>query len=181
MGWVIWGGQGLVWAQQAPDTILHNGKIVTVDNHEVNSELGAINEAIAILDGKIVAVSSNERVLSLAGSTTNSIDLKGRMVMPGIINTHEHPQDWDRFVPQVMKKVITDDVYIERFLDDPPEQQLEKFLPTLDEAVRKAKPGQWIKINLLPGKDFTYNRVINGYFGRQITKQQIDLADPIIL
>ena len=39
---VIWAAQDLLWAQQAPDTILYNGKIVTVDNHEVNEDLGTL-------------------------------------------------------------------------------------------------------------------------------------------
>ncbi len=45
---VIWAAQDLLWAQQAPDTILYNGKIVTVDNHEVNEDLGTLAQALAI-------------------------------------------------------------------------------------------------------------------------------------
>ena len=83
MGCVIWAGQGLGWAQQAPDTILYNGKILTVDNHEVNSNLGTIAQAIAIRDGKIVAVGANDQIRPQGGSNTKAIDLKGRTVMPG--------------------------------------------------------------------------------------------------
>ena len=61
MASVLWAGQSLLWAQQAPDTILYNGKIVTVDNHEINADVGTIAEAVAIRDGKIVAVGSNVR------------------------------------------------------------------------------------------------------------------------
>ena len=46
--WGIWAGGSLLQAQQAPDLIFYNGKIVTVDNQEVNAELGTIAQAIAI-------------------------------------------------------------------------------------------------------------------------------------
>ena len=71
MMWVSWAGQGLLWAQQALDTILYNGKIVTVDNHEVNSELGTIAQALAIREGKIVAVGNDVEIRRLAGRTRN--------------------------------------------------------------------------------------------------------------
>lgn len=175
---IICAASGLLTAQQPPDTILYNGKIVTVDNYATNSQLGTIAQAIAVRGNTIVAVGSNPQIRAMAGANTASMDLKGRMVMPGIIDTHEHPQDWDRFLPQVVKKVVTDDVYVERFLDGPPEQQLQQFFPTLDEAVRKAKPGQWIKIDMQPGKDFTSNNAVNAFFGKQLNKQQLDLAAP---
>ena len=67
-----------------PDTILYNGKIVTVDDHEVNENVGTIAEALAIRGDTIVAVGDNAQVRALAGSNTNSIDLQGRDGDPGL-------------------------------------------------------------------------------------------------
>ena len=174
----ILASQGLVLAQEAPDTILHNGKIVTVDNHEVNPNLGTIAQAIAIRDGRIVAVGSDSEVRRLAGSGTRSIDLKGRTVTPGFGATHDHPQDWDPLNPYIVGKVVTDDMHIERFLNDPPDEQLQQFPRVLEEAVSKAKPGQWIRISLLYGKEYRWGNEISAFLGRQINKQMLDLAAP---
>ena len=178
MMWLIWTGQDLLRAQQGPDTILHNGKIVTVDNHEVNSNLGTTAQAIALQDGKIVALGSDSQVRRLAGSNTNSYDLKGRTVIPGIALTHDHPQDWDPLNPYIMKKVVTDDIMVHRFLDAPPQQQLQQFPRVLDEAVRKAKPGQWVRIVMLFGKDYRWREEITSFLGRQLTKEMLDMAAP---
>ncbi len=68
----------------APDMVLHNGKIVTVD------EDFSIAEAVAIKDGLIVAVGSNSDVLALAGSSTERMDLEGKTVLPGFNDSHLH-------------------------------------------------------------------------------------------
>jgi len=68
----------------APDLVMHNGKIVTVD------EDFSIAEAVAIKDGNIVAVGSNGDVLALAGSTTEKMDLEGKTVLPGLHDSHLH-------------------------------------------------------------------------------------------
>lgn len=67
------------------DTIFSNGYIYSADqaNH--------VYEAIAIKDGFIMAVGSNEQILPLANDKTEQIDLHGRMAMPGIIDSHMHP------------------------------------------------------------------------------------------
>jgi predicted amidohydrolase YtcJ len=71
------------WSQSA-DTILVNGKILTVDAQF------STREAIAIRDGKITAVGSNSDVRKQAGSHTRVIDLQGRTVIPGLIDSHIH-------------------------------------------------------------------------------------------
>jgi len=71
------------WSQNA-DTILVNGKILTVDRQF------STREAIAIRDGKITAVSSNSDVRKQAGPQTRVIDLQGRTVIPGFIDSHIH-------------------------------------------------------------------------------------------
>lgn len=68
----------------APDTILTNGKIVTVDN------AFSVQEAVAIYDGKIVAVGRSSDVEALAGSRTKKINLGGRCVVPGQYDNHVH-------------------------------------------------------------------------------------------
>ena len=68
-----------------PDVILHNGKIVTVD------DTFSIAEAIAIADGRIVAVGVDSDVRALGGERTRLTDLEGRTVLPGLIDTHTHP------------------------------------------------------------------------------------------
>ncbi len=67
-----------------PDTVLLNGKIVTVD------EDFSIAEAVAIQGGKFIAVGSNTQIRSLAGDSTEVVDLEGRTVLPGFNDPHVH-------------------------------------------------------------------------------------------
>lgn len=78
-------GAGLVCAQEAPEAIFYNGKIITL------WEKAPIAEAVAIRGGRFTAVGTNQDVLKLAGAATRKIDLKGRTVVPGIIESHTHP------------------------------------------------------------------------------------------
>src|SRR3989304_2059871 len=75
-----------------PDTIVHNAKLVTMDDHTVgiNTPVGTIAQAMAIRDQKVMAVGTNAQILAMAGPRTEKIDVKGRMVMPSIIDTHDH-------------------------------------------------------------------------------------------
>jgi len=75
-----------------PDTIVHNAKLVTMDDHTVgiNTPVGTIAQAMAIRDKKVMAVGTNAQILAMAGPKTEKIDVKGRMVMPAIIDTHDH-------------------------------------------------------------------------------------------
>ena len=68
----------------APELILYNGKIVTVDASF------SIAQAVAIRNGRFTAVDTNEAVRRTAGSATKLIDLRGRTVIPGLIDGHLH-------------------------------------------------------------------------------------------
>jgi predicted amidohydrolase YtcJ len=65
--------------------ILHNGKIATVDRDF------SIHEAIAIRGSEIVRVGKSAEVLALRGEDTEVVDLGGKMVLPGLIDSHTHP------------------------------------------------------------------------------------------
>jgi len=67
-----------------PDLILYNGRVTTLDRSNPTAT------AVAIKDGKFAAVGSDVEVLPLAGSSTRVIDLKGRRVLPGLIDNHIH-------------------------------------------------------------------------------------------
>jgi predicted amidohydrolase YtcJ len=71
------------WAQ-APDTVLVNGKVVTVDAKE------SVVEAVAIRDGRIVATGTSAAIRKMAGAGTRTIDVQGRTVVPGLIDSHLH-------------------------------------------------------------------------------------------
>ncbi len=66
----------------APDTLLINGKFVVFD--------GPPAQALAVRDGKIAAIGETSRLRALAGPATQIIDLGGRTVIPGLIDSHIH-------------------------------------------------------------------------------------------
>ena len=183
-------GPHWVWAQQSPEMIIHNAKIITVDDHSYTTQLGTIAQAMHIKNGKILHVGSNSQIRAMAGPNTQQIDLKGRTVIPGFILTHEHPWDWNPVEPWPVKKVLTDDLIITRFLEGSPEENLKAFPGVLAAAVQKAKPGQWIYIVFTLGKNYEYSQTGNGGFGRlgldpkvfnvlkRITPEQLNAAAP---
>src|SRR5579864_5863955 len=73
-----------------PDLIVYNAKIVTMDDASFGPSPGHIFQAIAVRDRKIQALGNNDEILSYAGPKTQKIDVKGRTVIPGIIDPHTH-------------------------------------------------------------------------------------------
>ena len=130
------------------ETVLHNGKIITVD------EQFSIAEAIAVRDGKILRVGRDADVLSLAGPSTRRINLQGRTVIPGLIDTHSHLHEYalDRHAPQMNPNLL--EIKIEGRTE-------EEMLERLAEAVKTKKPGEWVITRIRPrnvADSFVINR-----------------------
>src|SRR6266581_1719589 len=69
----------------SPELILINGRIATVDHSR------PFAEAVAIQNGRFISVGSNEEIMRLRASNTETIDLGGRTVIPGLNDSHMHP------------------------------------------------------------------------------------------
>ena len=69
---------------QTADTVLFNGKVVTVDTDF------SVREAIAIANGKVLATGASAAMKKLAGDNARMIDLGGRTVIPGLTDGHIH-------------------------------------------------------------------------------------------
>ena len=67
-----------------PDLILHRGLFTTLDRSNPTAS------AVAIKDGRFTRVGRDHEIMPLAGSSTKIIDLKGRRVLPGLIDNHLH-------------------------------------------------------------------------------------------
>jgi hypothetical protein len=66
------------------DVVYRNGFVYTVDGVRSRAQ------AFAVKDGKYIAVGSNDDMKAVAGENTKTVDLKGKMVMPGLVDTHIH-------------------------------------------------------------------------------------------
>src|SRR5216110_1060385 len=70
-----------------PELILYNGTIITIHDRQPRAE------AVAIADGRFLAVGPNEKVQALATGNTKKINLERRTVVPGFIDAHTHPAE----------------------------------------------------------------------------------------
>jgi predicted amidohydrolase YtcJ len=113
---------------QAPaaDTVLLNGKIVTLDG------TSSVAEALAIRDGRIAAIGSSQEILRQADARTRRIDLGGRTIIPGLMDSHIH----------ALRAGLTYSVEVS-WIGVP---TLAKGLSLIAEAGRTAPPGTWIKV-----------------------------------
>jgi predicted amidohydrolase YtcJ len=112
-------------AQTAADIVLTNGRILTVDPTD------SIAQAVAIKGASIVAVGTDEDIRSHIGVTTRVIDLAGRTVTPGLIDTHVHFSEVGELF-----SINLSDVAV-KTIDD--------VLKRVAEKVAAAKPGEWVR------------------------------------
>ena len=113
-------------SQPPPSLIVHNGKILTVD-----AQFRSV-EAMAIRDGRIVAVGRNADILKLAGPGTERTDLDGKTVLPGLIDSHVH-------APAASMYEFAQSV--------PDMQSVEDVLAYVRARAQAAEPGHWITLS----------------------------------
>jgi predicted amidohydrolase YtcJ len=77
-------GAGRVRPSAGADLIFHSGKVYPVDRRR------SWAEAVAVKDGRIVRVGSDRAIRKLRDSDTKLVDLGGRMMMPGLVDVHNH-------------------------------------------------------------------------------------------
>ena len=109
----------------APELILHNGSISTLDDGHPQCS------AVAIAGGRVVSV-GGEELLKAAGKTTQLIDLKGRRVIPGLNDSHIH----------VIRGGLN--YNMELRWDGVP--SLSDALAMLREQARRTPPPQWVRV-----------------------------------
>jgi predicted amidohydrolase YtcJ len=73
-----------LWAADAAEFILYNGKVITVDTQD------HVYQAVAIAAGKVLQAGDNATILALAGPQCKMIDLNGKTVTPGLVDSHYH-------------------------------------------------------------------------------------------
>lgn len=115
---------GSLLRAQAPDLVLLNGKIITVD------ERFSVAQAVAIRGDRFIAVGNTQQITALAGPSTRRIDLHGRAVVPGFIDNHMHLL---RGAATWTKEVRLDGIYSRKLA-------VEK----LRARIKGAPPGEWV-------------------------------------
>jgi predicted amidohydrolase YtcJ len=131
------------------DLIVHNGKVLTVD------EKFSVAEAVAVRDGKIVAVGSSADVLKRKGPKTRVIDAGGKTVLPGLYDSHTHPSS-------VVGSEVGDPI--------PDLRSVPEVLDHIRKRAAATPEGQWIVIR--------YAFPTRLKEGRFPTKAELDAAAP---
>ena len=141
-------------AQQAdlnsPDLVLVGGRILTMDSRS------SVAEALAVRDGKILAVGSDAAVRPIAGPQTRVIDLAGKTVVPGLIDTHAH------FGAAGLGDYV---------VNLGPAKSVAGALELLKAFVARKKPGEWI----ITGGWHPPSQLAEK---RYLTRQEIDSVAP---
>jgi predicted amidohydrolase YtcJ len=108
------------------DVLLVNGRIATLDG------ASSVHEALAIEDGRVVATGDLDEMRKLAGPATNIIDLGGRTVIPGLVDSHIHAiRAGFRYKSEVQWESATG---------------LAEALERLRRAAAEAAPGAWLVV-----------------------------------
>ncbi|WP_300459546.1 amidohydrolase [Desulfobacula sp.] len=110
------------------DFVLKNAKVITVD------QTFSIQQAIAVKDGRILSVGSNDDVKKFVSPTTKIFDLNGKSVLPGINDSHMHGPLFGATRPPLSLDLTFPNV-----------QSISDMVDALKEKVAEVKPGEWIR------------------------------------
>ena len=129
-----------------PQLIVYNGKI-----HIMDEKLSNV-QAMAVRDERVVALGANDEIKVLAGPDTQMLDVKGRTVLPGLIDTHTHPHAW--LVPHRLSNgdaaKYDPQLKITYARGKTPQEVVNAVEQAIKSRARELGPGQWIWITMYP-------------------------------
>ncbi len=134
---------------KSADVIYHNARVITID-----PQFG-VAQAVAIADGKILAVGTDADIRKLAGSSTKQVDLGGKTLMPGFYDNHIHlgtplqPWKFGGMIDEVPEWLRGADT-------------LPKLQAALAEQVAKTPKGEWI-VGEIPREEWPNNALPDRY------------------
>jgi predicted amidohydrolase YtcJ len=143
-------GRGRQPATGPVDLILINGTVITVDSSD------SIAPAIAVANGTIAAVGSDAQVRAPAGPRTRVLDLRGRTVTPGLIDSHVHFSE-----AATMYTIDLSGGDVTRVAD---------VLRLVADRVKAARPGEWVQ-----GRGWDEGKLAER---RYITAADLDAVSP---
>jgi len=163
------------------DIIAYNGKVVSMDDTGLNENPGSIYEAIAVKGDKIIALGTSERIQTLAGSNTQSIDLGGKLLIPGIIETHTHLFGGGQLGAQMGLPTPHRGVNLTIQAGRDIETTRLRIENGIREAVERIDPGDWVTVGVRPNpaEGVSSNRVVAWFASRNLeTADRLDQIAP---
>jgi hypothetical protein len=135
------------------DSVYINAKIVTLDEYEMTSDPGTIAAAMAVRDGIIIALGTGSEMLAMAGPQTKIVDLKGKTVLPGFVESHVHPMsESERFAREKYNLRMTPEGYVLMMdVAATPDDTMAKVARAMEQLLAHATPtpDEWLNIELL--------------------------------
>ena len=139
-------------AQQGyADTILVNGKVVSMDDASRSTSVGSIYQAIAVKGDKIMKLGTSAQVRALAGPETVILDLRGKTLIPGIIEPHSHMYGRAvQYLDRLGFKYPPEGVLFTSAQAHPTDLEKTQAImrEALQEAVKQVEPGEWIVLRM---------------------------------
>ncbi len=128
---------------QYADMVLHNGTVLPMDRYQPPL---TVAQAVALRNGRVMAVGTNDRILQMAGPNTVRVNLGGKTVIPGIVDTHSHPNRYalrhygDEVTPFYLKSLEERNVMFATLRWETKETVLADF----EKFMGGVSPGQWV-------------------------------------
>ena len=135
------------------DTVYVNARIITLDKHDMSSDPGTIAEAMAVRDEVIIALGKDSEMLAMAGPQTEIVDLQGKTVLPGFVESHVHPMsESERFAREQYNLRSTPEGYVLMMeTGATTDDTMAKVARAMDLLLAHATPtpDEWLNIELL--------------------------------
>jgi predicted amidohydrolase YtcJ len=137
------------------DLVLVDGNVLTMNSSQ------PIAEAVAVKNGRIVKVGTNNEISSWIGKDTKVIDLQGRTVVPGLIDSHIHVADFGKFLTWLDLKDVN---------------SIKEMQTKIRERAQKIPEGRWII-----GSGWDQNRFVEKRYPNRRDLDEASLDNPVVL
>ena len=161
------------------DWVFFNGKVVSMDDVSSSAEVGHTYQAVAVKGDKIVKLGTNDEARSLAGPNTKVLDLKGRVLLPGIIEPHNHLYGGImRYLDRFGFKFPPNGIVVEATADKDLEKTQGIIRDTLRDSVKKVKPGDWVVLRMRANAEAPGDVGLWGMTRRLTNRKTLDMWAP---